>query len=149
MRDRSRAEERAVSLARTLLPALLGLAACGGSQASGSVPCAGTAPEGGIVMKNEKVLGPEEIHDVVLAHLAGLRSCYDQGMARKPNLNGGLTMAWKIAANGNVVEATVATSSLDDAIVEQCVVDQVRSWQFPSSSAPSTVNWPFKFGLTH
>jgi len=92
-------------------------------------------------------LSQEQIRRVVMAHLGALRACYESEAERSPNLKGGLTVRWQIAPEGNVSGASLANSSLGNARVEGCVVRQVKGWKFPSSAAPSNVDWPFKFGL--
>ncbi|HKQ71566.1 MAG TPA: AgmX/PglI C-terminal domain-containing protein [Polyangiaceae bacterium] len=92
-------------------------------------------------------LSPEQIRRVVMAHIGALRACYESEAERNPNLKGGVTVQWQIAPEGNVSGASLAGSSLGNPRVEGCVVRQVKGWRFPSSSSPSNVNWPFKFGL--
>ena len=93
-------------------------------------------------------LSPEQIRRVVMAHLGALRACYESEAERNPNLKGGVTVQWQIAPEGTVSGASLGGSSLGSPRVEGCVVRQVKGWRFPSSTAASSVNWPFKFGLS-
>jgi len=93
-------------------------------------------------------LSPEQIRRVVMAHLGALRACYESEAERNPNLKGGVTVLWQIAPEGTVSGASLGGSSLGSPRVEGCVVRQVKGWRFPSSVAPSSVSWPFKFGLS-
>jgi hypothetical protein len=93
-------------------------------------------------------LSPEQIRRVVMAHLGALRACYESEAERNPNLKGGVTVLWQIAPEGTVSGASLGGSSLGSPRVEGCVVRQVKGWRFPSSPAASSVNWPFKFGLS-
>jgi hypothetical protein len=92
-------------------------------------------------------LSPEQIRRVVMAHLGALRACYESEQERNPNLKGGVTVVWQIAPEGNVSGASLGGSSLGSPRVEGCVVRQVKGWRFPTSPSPSSVTWPFKFGL--
>ncbi|HMI82459.1 MAG TPA: AgmX/PglI C-terminal domain-containing protein [Polyangiaceae bacterium] len=93
-------------------------------------------------------LSPEQIRRVVMAHLGALRACYEMEAERNPSLKGGVSVQWQIAPEGTVSAASLGSSSLGNPRVEGCVVRQVKGWRFPSSAAPSSVNWPFKFGLS-
>ncbi|WXB20332.1 AgmX/PglI C-terminal domain-containing protein [Pendulispora albinea] len=92
-------------------------------------------------------LSPEQVRRVVVAHEGALRACYESEAQRNPNLRGGLTVSWQIEGSGSVTSASVASSTLDNARVEGCVVRQVRSWKFPTSDTSTNVNYPFKFGV--
>ncbi|HWL89609.1 MAG TPA: AgmX/PglI C-terminal domain-containing protein, partial [Polyangiaceae bacterium] len=92
-------------------------------------------------------LSPEQVRRVVIAHEGALRACYESEAQRNPNVHGGLTVSWQIDPNGSVPSASVASSTLDNARVEGCVVRQVRAWKFPVNDSPTNVNYPFKFGV--
>ena len=59
-----------------------------------------------------------------------------------------MTVQWQITPEGAVSGASLASSSLGNPRVEGCVVRQVKNWKFPASAAPSSVSWPFRFGLS-
>ncbi len=92
-------------------------------------------------------LSPEQIRRVVMAHQGALRACYEMEAQRNPNLKGGVSVGWQIDPGGTVSTASVQSSSLGNPRVEGCVVRQVKSWHFPTSDGPSTVAFPFKFGV--
>jgi hypothetical protein len=93
-------------------------------------------------------LSPEQIRRVVMAHLGAVRACYEGELQSNPGLKGGLGIRWTIAPEGTVATASLGSSSLGNARVEGCVLRQVKAWRFPSSSGPSSVDWPFKFGVS-
>jgi hypothetical protein len=93
-------------------------------------------------------LSPEQVRRVVMSHTGALRACYESEAQRNPNLSGGVTVAWQIEPAGNVSSANVASTTLNNARVEGCVVRQVRTWKFPASDAPTRVDaYPFKFAV--
>ncbi|MCZ7677490.1 MAG: AgmX/PglI C-terminal domain-containing protein [Sandaracinaceae bacterium] len=90
-------------------------------------------------------LSREAIRRVVRSRLAEVRFCYEQGLVRRPRLEGGLTVQWIIGADGRVESAALSSSDLGDAAVEQCVVGAVRRWSFPATDlgGPTGVTYPF------
>ena len=83
-----------------------------------------------------------------MSHLGGVRACYETEAQRNPNLSGGVTVAWQIDPGGGVSSANVASTTLNNARVEGCLVRQVRGWKFPTSETPTTVaGYPFKFAV--
>ncbi len=92
-------------------------------------------------------LSDEPIRQVVTAASGAFRDCFESDPNRSPSLKGGVTMKWQIGPDGNVAAATIASSTLGNAKVEGCLLRQVKGWKFPSSGAPSNVEWPFKFVL--
>ncbi len=83
-----------------------------------------------------------------MAHVGAIRACYESEAAGNRSLKGGVTVAWKVDPSGHVSVASIAKSTLASPRVEACLVRQVRSWQFPSSDAPTVVDaFPFKFGV--
>lgn len=92
-------------------------------------------------------LSDEQIRRVVTAHLGAFRACYESDTDRNPNLKGGVTIKWQTTVEGNVITAALASSTLGNPRIEGCLVRQVKTWKLPSSTAPSNVEWPFKFAL--
>jgi hypothetical protein len=93
-------------------------------------------------------LGPEQVKRVVVQHSNAVRACYDTELVRDATVRGGLTLAWTITADGVVTNASVASSTINNARVERCVLRQARSWRFPTSEAPTNVaSYPFVFGV--
>ncbi len=72
------------------------------------------------------------IRRVVRAHIGEVRECYNEGLMRKPDLRGRISVSFVIDDRGRATEATVAESTLDDATVEACVVRAVGRWRFPA-----------------
>lgn len=87
----------------------------------------------------------EVIRRVVRAHINEVRGCYDQGLARKPNLTGRVAIQFTIGPGGNVPASAVAESSLDDGATEQCIARAVKRWRFPTGTTGghAIVTYPF------
>ncbi len=88
----------------------------------------------------------DQIKDVVAQHATETRACYEKELAQKPNLAGRLNLHFTIDAEGKVSEAKISETTLNDANVEACIVDLVKTWQFPKSKEGQTVvDYPFNF----
>ncbi|WAS98740.1 VIT domain-containing protein [Nannocystis punicea] len=89
-------------------------------------------------------LDREVIRRVVRAHVAEVRACYEQGLARDPNLKGRVTLDIRIETNGEVGSATVFEDTLAEKSVGACIAAAARRWKFPAD-APNvaTVRYPF------
>lgn len=92
-------------------------------------------------------LSPEQIMRVVRRNQAAVRYCYENELQRQPSLSGRIAIRWRIARNGSVTTARIASTSMRNARVEGCIVRQVRRWRFPEPDGGEVdVNFPFIFG---
>ena len=90
-------------------------------------------------------ISPDFIRGVVRAHLHEIQACYAEGLARRPDLAGRISMRWTIAESGSVVDASVQSSTLEDPMVEQCMVARVRTWTFAATARGTiTIHYPFE-----
>jgi hypothetical protein len=81
----------------------------------------------------------EQIRSVIAHHRNEVRYCYEQALIGHPELEGRVTVGFSIGANGRV--ATSSASGMSG--VDSCVAHAVERWQFPSSSSPTIVSYPF------
>ncbi|RLB57256.1 MAG: hypothetical protein DRJ42_00725 [Deltaproteobacteria bacterium] len=84
-------------------------------------------------------LSSEVIRRVVRRHVNEVRFCYDQGLMRKPNLAGTVTLSFIIAPTGAVQAASIQSSTLGDSAVEGCISRAWRRWQFPAPDGGGVV----------
>ena len=93
-------------------------------------------------------LDKDIVRRIVRAHINEVRHCYNQGLARDPDLQGKLTVAFTIDAQGRVGRASESSTTLPDRRVNTCVVKAVTRWKFPrpSDGGKVTVEYPFVFG---
>ena len=93
-------------------------------------------------------LSPDQVRRVVMAHVGAVRACYESEAQRNPSLKGGIILQWQIQPDGTVVSPGVASSTLNNARVEGCVVRQLRGWHFPASESQTIVPaFPFSFAM--
>ena len=95
------------------------------------------------VHAGEGGISKDQIRKVVRAHIGEVRDCYNQGLQRDPELAGRLVVGFEIAGSGAVNQAKISESTVADAEVGTCIAGKVKSWQFPASSAATTVEYPF------
>jgi len=91
-----------------------------------------------------------ELGNFVRSHQEQLRFCYaDRGLKVNPNLAGTINVSITLTGSGNVTDAEVTNrtwSSGGAAETESCIIQQIRSWRFPSASARGGIySFPFNF----
>lgn len=93
-------------------------------------------------------LSAEQINRVVRANQAALRYCYETEVQRQRGLRGKVVVQWRVDRGGLVPMARVASSTMNNAGVEGCLVRQVRKWHFPKPDGGEvSVMYPFIFGI--
>ena len=92
-------------------------------------------------------LDRNEIAAVINRHLSEVRFCYEQGLQQKPKLAGRLSMNFMIGPNGLVAMARVMNSSLGHDLVENCIRDRLKTWNFPKPEGGVTVKVTYPFIL--
>ena len=89
------------------------------------------------------VLDKEGIRRVIRTEIAAVLACYEEGLGRRPELAGKVTVSFQIEATGSV--STASASGLGDAQVETCVASVIEGLRFPPGEDRGTivVNYPF------
>lgn len=90
-------------------------------------------------------LSRELVQRTIRRNLNQVRFCYEQGLQRRPDLEGRVSVRFMIGADGRVASASIADSSGTLDSVGQCAADSVRRWTFASSDGPTLVTYPFVF----
>ncbi len=87
------------------------------------------------------------IRRIVRNHINEVRSCYNAGLSKDPNLRGRVAVMFTIGPSGKVVRSAIAESSVGDRNVANCVSNAVRRWKFPKpqSGGSAMVTYPFTF----
>lgn len=89
---------------------------------------------------------PEVIQRVVRQNHGRMRLCYEQGLARNPNLEGRVEVRFLIGSDGRVGSAALGSSTMPDSAVSSCVVSAFYSISFPSPDAGTVrVTYPISF----
>ena len=88
----------------------------------------------------------KDILRVVGGRQRGIQYCYEKELARNPELNGKVTMGWRIGMDGKVVKVVVQSSTLGNKSVEGCMKRQIQRWRFPKpEGGMCQIRFPFVF----
>lgn len=92
----------------------------------------------------------EAVTEVVQSHIEEVRHCYRRGLARDPNLQGDVVLRFVVGAGGRVLVSQVASSTVADEQVGDCIGRAVCRWLFeaPRGGRPVTVGYPFSLSAT-
>jgi len=93
-------------------------------------------------------LSKEVIRRVIRQHLNEVRFCYEQQLAVKPDLQGRVAIQFIISPTGTVQMAKVASSTMGNAQVENCIAKAVQRWTFPSPEGGGVVIVTYPFVLS-
>lgn len=87
------------------------------------------------------------IDAVIKQNMRNIRTCYEAGLTRRPELAGKVTIKFVIAADGTVSSATVKSTTLGDPPTEECLTNTFLSFQFPQPKGGGIVivSYPFVF----
>ncbi len=91
-------------------------------------------------------LPPEVIQRIVRQNYGRFRMCYEQGLARNPNLEGRVQVRFVINREGTVANAQNGGSDLPDSAVTSCVISAYYGLSFPQPEGGIvTVTYPIMF----
>lgn len=92
-------------------------------------------------------ISKEAIRRTIRRHVAEVRYCYEQGLQRRPDLQGRVAVKFMVSGDGSVRAAAVQKSSVGERRVEQCITSAVRRWTFPQPSDGGVVMVTYPFVL--
>lgn len=91
-------------------------------------------------------LPPEVIQRIVRQNYGRFRMCYEQGLAKNPNLEGRVTVRFIIGRDGSVSNVSRGDSDLPDANVVGCIMNAYYGLSFPQPEGGIvTVVYPIMF----
>lgn len=127
----------------------------GGGDKPGNLGPRGNGREAKIDIGGEEVLvfgslDPSVIDGVIKRHLEQIQYCYQRQLGAKPGLHGKLVVNFTIESDGRVSQARMKSSTMGDAVVEECVADRFAKIRFPHPKGGGTVaiNYPLLFKST-
>jgi TonB family protein len=90
----------------------------------------------------------EQVEAVVRRNSGQLLFCYEKALQSQRDLRGRVTTQWVVGPNGGVTTAKVASTSLNNKQVENCVIASIKGWKFPKpvGGVHVDVSYPFDFG---
>jgi TonB family protein len=91
-------------------------------------------------------LDPGIIAKEVRARIGAIKGCYERALKRNPKLTGKIEVRWTITPAGTVQGVEIASDSMGDSEVANCIKGFVARWRFPAPSGGSVeVQYPFVF----
>ncbi len=93
-------------------------------------------------------LSKEVIRRIVHRHINEVKFCYERELSRRPDLAGRVAIKFIISGTGAVQMAAVASSTIGNATVENCIAQAVRRWTFPQPEGGGIVIVTYPFKLT-
>jgi outer membrane biosynthesis protein TonB len=106
--------------------------------------------EVGIVEEETDVEGgleKEVISSYIKTQLGQIRYCYERQLSASPDLYGKIHIKFTIGGNGQVIQQAVGLTTLQNAMVEGCILRRVATWKFPEPKGGTlvVVTYPFLF----
>jgi TonB family protein len=97
--------------------------------------------------KVKGALDANEVRQIVRSNIPDVQACYEETLRSRPGVEGRVTVQFAIGADGRVLVAVVAESSVGDATLDACVVEAVKGWVFPEPRGGGNVvvTYPFVF----
>jgi hypothetical protein len=89
----------------------------------------------------------DTVRRIVRNHINEVRYCYNQALARDPNVAGRVSVQFTIGPTGKVPAAVVQESSLGDRSAANCIAAAVKRWNFPKPHAGGNVMVTYPFVL--
>lgn len=89
----------------------------------------------------------DEIRLVVRAKLPQVRACFDAALERDADIGGRVVLRFTIGPDGRADAIAVEEDQVGDALLAECLREQLRAWQFPQprGGTPITIAYPFVF----
>lgn len=90
----------------------------------------------------------DAIRRLIRRNRNAIRGCYERALVQNSALSGKVTLSWKIAEGGRMIEPKVKSSSLNNSEVEQCLIRRLMGLTFPSPAANEIAeveSYPFVF----
>ncbi len=92
-------------------------------------------------------LDKEIIARIIRSQLGQIRYCYERQLSANPDLYGKIMVKFTIGSAGSVVAQAIGNTSLNNAMVEGCILRRIAGWQFPTPKGGTKVlvTYPFLF----
>ena len=97
--------------------------------------------------KVEGNLDKDIVRRIIRAHINEVRSCYQAGLKRDPDLAGRVAISFIINGKGQVTSSVVESSTLGDGEVDTCIAKAAKKWRFPKPADGTNVSVIYPFNL--
>ena len=86
----------------------------------------------------------QAIQQVLLSHNQVIKYCYERELRRYPSLKGKVVVRITINPQGEVVDVSIQSSTLNNERVERCIVARISQWKDFRSVNPKAGNITFR-----
>ena len=93
-------------------------------------------------------LDKDIIRRIVRAHINEVRACYNEGLAKDPELAGRVGINFVITATGSVGSSIVRASTIAKPAVGLCIAKAIKKWKFPKPQGGGNVIVDYPFVLS-
>ena len=98
-----------------------------------------TVTSSGQVNKND-------VNMVIKGEMSRFKTCYQREYVKNPQLAGKVTLRFMINKEGKVEGAEITESTLNNVLVERCMLKQIYGISFPKpGDEPAVITYPFVF----
>ncbi len=123
----------------------------GGRAGYGKIPFVGGTSTVSLPMDDEASveggLDRDQIIAVINRNKGQIIYCYEKGLQAQPSIGGRVAVSFVIGAAGRITQANVAESSLGSNMVENCMLQRMKTWQFPRPVGKVNVDVLYPFEL--
>ncbi len=85
------------------------------------------------------------VRRIVRAHINEVRSCYNMGLTKNPNLEGRVLIKFTILPTGKVSSTLIEENTTKESSVGDCIAKAVKRWSFPKvAKGTAIVTYPFR-----
>jgi TonB family protein len=135
---------------------IVSTAGLGGNRSLGASLRQGSTGTAGIGLIEDEIemaggLDREIIAQYIKSQLGHILYCYERQLSASPQLFGKVAVKFTIGANGQVITQRINESTLNHLEVQNCILDRVSRWKFPSPRGGTQVfvTYPFLFKSTN
>jgi len=123
---------------------------------SADLDLGGRLPREGQIIPGRTVvqgsLSKDVISKIIRQHQNEVKYCYEQELRKNPNLYGKIAVSFTVEGTGDVSEATVNETTMNNSNVETCLTVHIQRWKFPEPRGGAqvfvTYPWVFKASAT-
>lgn len=91
----------------------------------------------------------EEVRRKIRENIQSFKGCYKERLEKTNSKIGGkVVLEWDFDDSGSVKNAKINSTTLNDSIVENCMVDKLKALKFPPAPKGEIVNIIYPFVLS-
>ena len=101
-------------------------------------------------LEMENGLTADQVKKVVQGNIGSVRHCYERQLIANPDLYGKIKVEFVISPQGKVITQKIKTTTMNNKMIEGCILRKIRRWTFPlpKDGSEVAVSYPFYFKST-